>query len=257
MGAVKAVFNTFELLEHILIQLPAKKIFEVTHVTRLWHDTIKTSPSIQDAQVLRQRPDDQYSARTDILRPPKYSHDGSINFSLPLLSLPKRLRMGYPSFLGTRTSLLWEDCDSELSLRAYLHALTRQKVTPQCVVRGCTLRKGSILRMDNQTINLWKENLEEYATLPPCEALSISVFTSKGPRSTLLNSRHFNVIVYVKTGIKIGDLLDISWSMENAIQEAHDFTFFSSDIFFVTREDTSENEAWGSGALEKYLGFVE
>ena len=51
MAAASAVLDTYELLEHIVVQLPPLDITRITRVARLWYDLIKRSYTIRDALI--------------------------------------------------------------------------------------------------------------------------------------------------------------------------------------------------------------
>lgn len=53
----KAVFNTSELLEQVILCLPMKKIFGIQRVSRQFRDVIAASPKIQEKMWLRLRND--------------------------------------------------------------------------------------------------------------------------------------------------------------------------------------------------------
>lgn len=53
----KAVFETNELLEHIILCLPMKTIFGIQRVCRQFRDVIAASPKIQEKMFLRLRSD--------------------------------------------------------------------------------------------------------------------------------------------------------------------------------------------------------
>ena len=52
-SACHEVFETTELLEHIICFLPMKKIFTMQGVAKQWRDIIATSPSIEEKMFLR------------------------------------------------------------------------------------------------------------------------------------------------------------------------------------------------------------
>lgn len=65
----KAVFNTSELLEQVILCLPMKKIFGIQRVSRQFRDVIAASPKIQEKMWLRLRndfPKEQWVLETSI-----------------------------------------------------------------------------------------------------------------------------------------------------------------------------------------------
>lgn len=64
-AAREEVFETTELMEHIISFLPMKKIFNVQRVSKRWNDVIAASPGIQEKMFLRLKttPKDMYEAR--------------------------------------------------------------------------------------------------------------------------------------------------------------------------------------------------
>lgn len=52
-SACQRVFETTELLEHVISFLPMKKIFTIQSVSKQWRDVIATSPSIHEKMFLR------------------------------------------------------------------------------------------------------------------------------------------------------------------------------------------------------------
>lgn len=54
--AQQAVFNTYELLEHVLLHLPLTTLILINRVCRYWHDIINGSIDIQRALFLAPMP---------------------------------------------------------------------------------------------------------------------------------------------------------------------------------------------------------
>lgn len=60
MAAATAVFDTYELLEHILVQLPAASITKCSRVCSTWRQLIRDSSRIREAHTLRPKARSSY-----------------------------------------------------------------------------------------------------------------------------------------------------------------------------------------------------
>lgn len=80
MAATEAVFATVELLENIIVNIPAREIHSLKKVSSYWNQLIRSSPQIRSARCLK--------PITDPDRAPYVAYDrgARINFNLRLPS---------------------------------------------------------------------------------------------------------------------------------------------------------------------------
>ena len=170
MAAANAVLSTYELLEHIITYLHPVDVARAKSVAKAWHHIIRESPRLHDLRI-----------------PAPLDKMGTAIFPLPadsnlacLYDLGSRLR--FVTNLGVRYSSEipeWNQANGDL-----------RRIT----------EKGSELRFYRR--GLRQEVLDEYATIPPCQAINLY----RAMTGT-------SCVVYVKDGVKIRHLQKAAESM--------------------------------------------
>ncbi|KAK3719559.1 hypothetical protein LTR37_004417 [Vermiconidia calcicola] len=167
MAAANSVFDTYELLENIVIRLPAIDIIAVMRVAKIWRDIISKSVRIHDARIL---------APIEKIRPHDDPRDEHRIF--PLYESTSKIKFNHLKIISPRSRFDIYDfpqctADYEEWGREMCAFITIHEETPK--------------------------HRSLYATLPPCQAIhTVERDMSWDP----------GCVVYVKNGVRIGDLID-------------------------------------------------
>ncbi|KAK3680536.1 hypothetical protein LTR37_021188 [Vermiconidia calcicola] len=141
MAAANSVFDTYELLENIIIRLPAIDITTVMRVATTWRDIISKSVRIHDARILapieKIRPHDD--PREGHAKHPSYESTPGIDFTDLSIISPRSM------FEFENSSIFLVDG------------------------KECVKKKGMVISIHEDTPKL--RNL--YATLPPSHAIYV------------------------------------------------------------------------------------
>lgn len=172
MSACAAVLETYELLEYIISQLPARHIFSIKRVAKSWEALIKGSKRIQEARRLMPIDHLQFNI-------PGY--DPLLGASIPLYSRASRVE--------TNPNMAFDHSDSLLNT-----ARNKNKR-----IRCFLVDDASMGRLAD------KDTLNDFVTNPPCRVISMKLLCANG-----FYSHDTACTLYVASGAKIHHLLELS-----------------------------------------------
>lgn len=179
MAAADAVFNTYELLEHIITYLRPVDVAKTKRVSKVWAKIIQESRHIHDLRIpTPRRKLDELNLNQHFISSKSFacSYDLGCHFKLTP-ALEGILSNSYP------WSSVYEDSRGRRHYEAWM-------------------------QLPNTTDGLKDEVLDAFVTTPPCQAIHLFL-TTRHPRYQIPDC-----VVYVRDGVRLHDLMAAAEGME-------------------------------------------
>ena len=211
MAAATAVFDTYELLEHILLQLPATSITKCSRVSSTWRLLIRNSSRIREAHTLHPKASREY----------------------PSVMYESREPIKFKPMLPARTTPI----PGPGGPINFLHMLRSRNTLPgpSKSVKIDFFVPFRILRNDPRR----PEYEDEYISNPPISHLRIGYSVYPLKPSNVYREHDNECVLRNPKGITMGELLDTAYTIEETERKyngaaSRPFGKGSADVGFAT-----------------------